>query len=172
MDGINVNLLPSGATMCDRMVAALARNDCQAHDVVAAICSRLGRPAHEWLVTVAISQGLDVQHRVNVLEMLKRLGQPLDFDESFRLARLTRSPSAAIREKVIEVFDVLAGSPMHAAHYALPLAAPKRSRTKGPDPAFRRTCAEIVKYAERKAKGNGCATTSPSTARGTVEMNG
>ena len=110
MEGIQLDLLPPGDRIIDRMIAALGRKDPRAHDVVEAICRRVGEPALDLLVTVAIGNGKRVAHRVGILEMIKRLGLPLDFDKGTKLASLMTSRSAAVRQKTMEVFDAVGGS--------------------------------------------------------------
>jgi len=156
MEPLDLSLLPPGDDIPDRIISALDCNKPKAHGVVEAACRKMGHPALEWLVDLAIAEGKRPSFCVNALEMIKRLRRSLRDDEAKKLAKLLDHRSAKVRKKTIEVYDYWGGDLACAYDYFLLLPGKKRGGVTVPREydkvARKRFLRDLMEYSSRRAK--------------------
>lgn len=105
----------------DKLVKWLGLKDQQKNRAAIILLSRLGRPGMELLVEEAAGPGKQPDHRVAILDLVARIGEPLGPTEFFTLQSMLRHKVSRVAEKAAEVFAALSpvGIPKSAEDVAL-----------------------------------------------------
>lgn len=98
--------LPPGRSKFEQLVAALGRKDPAMNEYAAEIFRRVGKPVVPLLVREAVCRGKQPDHRVRILDVIQRIGEPLDM-AFFDLTMLLRHRVPRVREKAAEVIAAL-----------------------------------------------------------------
>jgi len=104
MDGMAP--LPPGRSRFEQLVAALGRKDPAMNEYAAEIFRRVGKPVVPMLVREAVCRGKQPDHRVRILDVIQRIGEPLDM-AFFDLMMLLRHRVPKVRQKAAEVIAAL-----------------------------------------------------------------
>ena len=70
--------LPPGETKFAQLITALGRKDPRLREYATEILCRLGKQAVPMLVEEAAARGRQPDHRVRILDVVQRIGEPLD----------------------------------------------------------------------------------------------
>ena len=117
--------LPPGDDYFERAIKALGRKDPELSAYAAEIFLRLAEQpgiAHQIvpaLVRAACGKGTRVDHRIRILDVIQRIGRPLNPNSFMDLTCLARLSGERVAEKVSEVIAVLRPS-QPAAQMACP----------------------------------------------------
>jgi hypothetical protein len=91
----------------EKLIKWLGLKDPQKKRAAGTLLSRLGRPGMEVLVEEAAGPGKQPDHRVAILDVVARIGEPLGPTEFFTLQSMLRHKVPRVAEKVAEVFAAL-----------------------------------------------------------------
>ena len=91
----------------DKLVKWLSLKDPRKNHAAATLLSRLGRPGMELLVEEAAGPGKQPDHRIAILNVVVRIGEPLGPDEFFTLQSMLHHKVPRVAEKAAEVFAAL-----------------------------------------------------------------
>lgn len=98
--------LAPGKTGFARLITALGRKDPRLNEMAAEILCRLGKQAVPMLVEEAIAKRKRPDHCVSILDVVQRIGEPLD-EEFFVVMLMLRYPVERVRMKAAEVIAAL-----------------------------------------------------------------
>ena len=93
-----------GTHRFDKLVKWLSVKDPQKNRAAVTLLSRLGRPGMELLVEEAAGPGKQLDHRVAILDVVARIGEPLGPTEFFTLQSLLHHKVPRVAAKVAEVY--------------------------------------------------------------------
>ena len=136
---------------------------------------RVGKPVTPLLVCEATKPGKRSQHRVAILDVVRRIGGPFELDEVFALQSLLRHRVPAVRQKAEET--IMAASPcgapdspetaaMMRAFNPLLRVIPHRPIRKTRNSEFKECCREAIAAAKRIAKRKKAELKRQSRKRG------
>ena len=104
MDGTPT--LPPGKSRFARLIAALRRKDPHLNEYAAEMLCCVGQPVVSLLVWESVIRGKQPDHRVRILDVIQRIGKPLD-EAFFALTMLLGHPVERVRQKAAKVIAAL-----------------------------------------------------------------
>lgn len=117
--------LPEGNSPFDRMIQGLRRKDPELNEICTDILVRLqtegGGNAVPRLLVEAMLPGRQPDHRIRILEVVRRIGAPLSADDFFTAMALTSHPVERVALKATEL--IVALRPSRTPDRERPLAA-------------------------------------------------
>lgn len=99
--------IPEGKNGFDRMIEGLRRNDPELNELCTGILVRSqtegGVNGVPYLLVEAILPGRQPDHRIRILEVVRRIGAPLSADDFFIVMALTSHPVERVALKAVEL---------------------------------------------------------------------
>ena len=134
-------MLPPGDSDFERLIEALRRKDPELNAFASEVLYRAGNGGGPLLVREALGPGKHPDHRIRILDVIQRIGEPLG-GEFLNLVTLLNHPVTRVREKAAEVVTALGpggrsgggsvngSAAMLLASYAAPWRKPRRARKR------------------------------------------